>query len=127
MAGGIQPKQLASVGATAGQALIYDTVALTWGPGVPLDLQLVADVPMFPTGTTYSITKVGARVTQEKWTRTVGATNLRTIDYTYVGNRVSAEVRKVYAADGSTVLAQITLTYSYTFSTVTGITTTRDV
>jgi hypothetical protein len=76
---------------------------------------------------TYSNTITGGKVTQEKWIRTVGATNIKTIDYTYTGSKVTTEVRKVYATDGTTIIAQMTLTYTYTVSTVTGIVSTRDV
>jgi hypothetical protein len=78
-------------------------------------------------GSTWSRTVVDGKTTQEKWVRTAGATNLKIIDYTYSGTRVSTEVRKVYADDGTTIVAQMTLTYSYTGSSVTGIATTRDV
>lgn len=78
-------------------------------------------------GTTWSRTLTGGKITQEKWIRTVGATNLKTIDYTYSGGKVSTEVRKVYAENGSTVVAQMTLTYSYSGNAVSGIVATRDV
>ena len=78
-------------------------------------------------GTTWSTTITGGKVTQEKWVRTAGATNLKTIDYTYTVNKVTTEVRKVFATDGTTVVAQNTLTYSYTGNVVSGIVATRDV
>jgi len=78
-------------------------------------------------GTTWSTTVSGGKVTQEKWVRTAGATNLKTIDYTYTGNKVTTEVRKVFAEDGTTVVAQNTLSYSYTGNVVSGIVATRDV
>ena len=76
---------------------------------------------------TYSNTISGGKVTQEVWVRTAGATNIKVIDYTYTGPKVTTEVRKVYATDGTTIIAQTTMTYSYTGSVVTGITVTRDV
>lgn len=78
-------------------------------------------------GTTYTITRVSGKVTQEKWVRTADSTNYRVIDYTYIGSKVTTEVRRVYAANGITVIAQMTITYSYTGSNVTGAIATRDV
>lgn len=79
------------------------------------------------TGTTYSVTRSGSRVTQETWKNTLSTNNIKTIVYTYTGNKVTTEVRTVYATDGVTIIAQATLTYSYTGSTVTGDTTVRNV
>jgi hypothetical protein len=76
---------------------------------------------------TYSNTTSGGKVTQEVWIRTAGATNIKVIAYTYTGPKVTTEVRKVYALDGTTIIAQTTMTYSYTGSVVTGIVVTRDV
>lgn len=79
-------------------------------------------------GTTYSNTKVGNHITQEKWAKTVGGNTIKTIDYTYTGNQVTTEVRKVFdAATGLVIIAQVTITYSYTGSTVTGETIVRNV
>lgn len=80
------------------------------------------------TGTTYSNTRSGNKVTQEKWVQTANSRKIRTVDYTYSGNQVTTEVRTVYAAaDGTTILAQATITYAYTGNTVTGETIVRNV
>jgi hypothetical protein len=80
------------------------------------------------TGVTYSNTTTGGKVTQEIWVKTSNSFTIRQIDYTYTGTKVTTEVRKVFsAADGTTVIAQITLTYSYTGSAVTGETIVRNV
>lgn len=76
---------------------------------------------------TYTVTRVAGKVTQEQWQRTVGLTNVKTIDYTYTGAKVATEVRKVFALDGTTIIAQATVTYSYSGSSVTGAVVTRDV
>lgn len=91
-------------------------------------LGLLETEPASP-GTTYSNTIAGGKVTQEVWRRTADNTLLKTIDYTYtLGTpKVSTEVRKVYAVDGITIIAQVTMTYSYTGSQVTGIATVRNV
>jgi hypothetical protein len=76
---------------------------------------------------TYSLTRSGNKVTQEKWVRTGDFSNKRTIDYTYTSNQVTSEVRKVYASDGSTVTAQATFTYTYSGSNVSSISVVRDI
>lgn len=76
---------------------------------------------------TYSNTIVSGKITQEKWIRTGDSSNLKTIDYSHSGSKVSTEVRKVYAADGSTITLQMTVNYTYTGSLLTGQTVTRDV
>ncbi len=83
-----------------------------------------------PSGTnnTYSNTVTNGRVTQERWVRTAGGNNLKTIDYSYnLLGQVTTEVRKVYGPDGSTIIAQMTLIYTYSGSAVTGQIVTRDV
>ncbi len=80
------------------------------------------------TGVTYTITRSGSKVTNETWKNTSNSRNIKTIDYTYTGNLVTQEVRKVYAAaDGTTIIAQVTVTYSYTGNSVTGETIVRNV
>jgi len=79
-------------------------------------------------GVTYTVTRTGGDVTQEKWVRTSNTFNIKTIDYTYSSGKVSTEVRKVYAAsNGTTILAQETITYSYSGNSVVGSTIVRNV
>lgn len=82
--------------------------------------------PTIP-GTTYANTYTGNNITNETWKRTSNSTNIKTIDYTYSGNKVSTEVAKIYSANGVTVIAQTTRTYTFTGSKVTGVAMTRDV
>lgn len=89
-------------------------------------LGLLETEPASP-GSTYANTIVGGKVTQERWRRTADASLLKSIDYTYTGGKVTTEVRKVFATDGVTIIAQVTMSYTYTGSTVTGIVTVRDV
>ena len=89
------------------------------------DLFLVAE-PTTPNNT-YTNTIVAGVVTQELWVRTADLSNLKTIDYTRTAGKVTTEVRKVYAANGATIVAQATLTYTYTGVTVTGIVWVRNV
>jgi len=80
------------------------------------------------TGITYTVTRVGSSVSQEKWANTGSALTIKTIDYTYTSGKVTTEVRKVFSpADGTTVIAQATLTYSYSGSNVTGAVIVRNV
>lgn len=91
-----------------------------------LDLILV-ESPPGPDTTYANVKDVGNHVIQELWTRTLLATLLKSVDYTYTLSRVATQVTKVFAIDGSTILAQTTSTYSYTDGFVTGIVTTRDI
>jgi hypothetical protein len=76
---------------------------------------------------TYSRTIVGGKTTQEKWELTASSTQVKTIDYTYSGSKVTTEVRKVYADDGSTIQGQLTLSYIYSGSAVSSIGYVRNV
>lgn len=89
-------------------------------------LGLLETEPASP-GSTYTNTIVGGKVTQEVWRRTADASLLKSIDYSYTSTKVTTEVRKVFATDGVTIIAQVTMTYTYSGSTVVGITTVRDV
>ena len=79
------------------------------------------------TGTTYSVTRTGNKVTLETWTNTLSTNRIKTIAYTYSGPRVTTEVRTVYADNGVGIVAQATITYSYAGSTVAGDVTVRNV
>ena len=78
-------------------------------------------------GTDYSNTYTGQRVDQEQWKRTSDASLLKQIDYSYTGQRLTTEVRKVFAANGTTILGQLTVEYFYTGQLVTSIVTVRNV
>ncbi len=70
---------------------------------------------------------VDTTVNIETWTATVGAFLRKRLDYTYgVGGVVSTIRTRVYsAADGVTVVGDMTETFSYSGGQVTGSTTTR--
>lgn len=104
----------------------YTLTQLAAGGGVSLTDFLLDNIPVSP-NTTYTVTYTGSKVTQEKWVRTVGATNLKTLDYNYTGTKVTSEVSKVFDTDGSTILGQTTSSYTYSGSTVTGGTVVRNV
>lgn len=89
------------------------------------DLLLVAEPP--EPNNTYSNTIVGTQVTQEKWVRTSGSARLKQIDYTYTGLQLTTEVRKVYALDGTTIVAELTINYTYTGLSLTGETVVRNI
>lgn len=78
-------------------------------------------------GTTYSVTYASGLVSQELWKRSSDNTNLKQITYTYSSGLVQTEVRKVFAADGTTVVGQVTLTYAYTSGLLASVGETRDV
>ena len=79
-------------------------------------------------GVTYAVTYVGNKVTQELWTNTSNAFAIKRINYTFTDNRVTTEVRRVFSAsDGTTIIAQKTINYTYAYNVVTGATSTRDI
>jgi hypothetical protein len=75
---------------------------------------------------TYTPTYSGLLITTETWVRN-DATNIKTIDYTYTGDKVTTEVRKVFALDGTTIVAQLTWSYVYAGNIVTSATMVRNV
>lgn len=90
---------------------------------------LLDNEPTAETGATdaaYSTTYSGNNITNETWKRN-DTTNIKTIDYTYTGNRVTTEVRKVFAADGTTIVAEVTWSYTYTGNNLTSATMIRNV
>lgn len=89
--------------------------------------QLLEALEISTVGTTYTNTISSGRVTQELWKVTAGSINLKSIDYTYTGSKVTTEVRKVFLNDGSTIIGQVTLTYTYTGNIVSGIAQVRNV
>jgi len=89
------------------------------------DVDLGSD-PVYP-GTTYANTYSAGLLTQEQWTRTAGGTLFKSIDYTFSGNMIVQQVNKLFAANGTTIIAQTTQTYTYTDNRVTGGTIVRNV
>lgn len=94
----------------------YTLTQLTSGGGVSYSEFLLNNEPTAETGATdcaYTPTYTGIKVTKEEWKRN-DTTLIKSIDYTHTGISVTSEVRKVFAADGTTIVAQVTWTYSYT-------------
>jgi hypothetical protein len=90
---------------------------------------LLDNEPTAETGATdaaYTNTFSGLTITSETWKRN-DATNIKTIDYTYTGNKLTTEVRKVFALDGTTIEAQVTWTYVYTGNFLTSASMVRNV
>lgn len=70
--------------------------------------------PLMHSNIENTLTYSGSLVTQEKWVNTLTSKTVRQVDYTYTSGKVTKEVRKIFASDGTTVLAQETLDYTYT-------------
>ena len=91
---------------------------------------LLNNEPTAETGVTdaaYTVTRSAAfLVTNETWKRS-DATTIKTVDYVYTSSFVSSEVRKVFAANGTTIVAQVTWTYVYTAGFIVSSTMNRDV
>lgn len=81
-----------------------------------------------PSGSNYTYANVlsSGKVTSETWTRNAG-NKIKDIVYTYTNGKVTQEVRTVYDTNGTSVLAQQTIAYTYTGSTVSSETITRNV
>lgn len=75
---------------------------------------------------TYVPTYAGIKVTKEEWFR-LDLTLIQSVDYTYVGIKVATAVKKAFAPDGVTVIAQMTYVYSYAGIKVVQIDATRDI
>ena len=98
------------------------------GTGVTYTEFLLDCEPIAETGandSTYAATYSGNKITNEEWRRN-DATLLKSIAYTYTGNKLTTEVRKVFAANGSTIVAQVTWTYVYTGNKLTSATMIRN-
>lgn len=101
--------------------------ALDATPKAYVDYQFLLDCEPNGQNITYQPTYVGRLVAREAWTATVGGALIRSVDYTYAGPRVAQEVRKVYDPTGVTVVAQLTLLYTYGAGRLVSATETRDV
>lgn len=90
------------------------------------DFLLSSDLPY---GSGYTTGYTGLNLTSETWTNTAigGTPTVKTIAYTFTGLHLTQEVRKVYATDGTTIIAQCTIDYSYTLNKLSSATYTRNV
>jgi hypothetical protein len=77
----------------------------------------------------YANIKTNGFITRETWTNSFTSKLWKSIDYTrqHFKSKVITEVRKIYAPDGLTVVAQMTLAYTRTAGRITGATVTRDI
>jgi hypothetical protein len=78
-------------------------------------------------GVNENLTYSGNKVTKETYTRAADGSKIKTIDYTYTGNFVTQELRKVYAEDGIRVVAQKTLVYTYQGANAITVSSSRDI
>ncbi len=87
---------------------------------------LLLEVDPSEEDSTYAVTYDGNLVVKEEWLDDLSH-HIKTIDYSYIGNFVHEEVRKVYEPDGIVISAQQTVTYSYAGGKVIGAISTRDI
>jgi hypothetical protein len=87
---------------------------------VSLEDLLLVNEPPFP-NVSETLTYSGTTLTQEDWTRTVGSTLIRRVTYSYTSTKLTTEIRTVYATDGFTIVAQQTVTYTYSGSRLTSV------
>lgn len=76
---------------------------------------------------TFAATRTSGQVSRETWTYTATSLLLKSIDYTRVGGLVTSFVTKIFAEDGTTIIAQTTDTIARTGGVVTSGTTVRDI
>jgi hypothetical protein len=76
---------------------------------------------------TNTLTRTLGSVTKETWVNTATTKIIKTIDYTRSAGVVTVELVKVFAADGTTVVAQKTINYTRSGGNVTSIATTRNI
>ena len=99
------------------------------GGGISTREFLLDNEPIGETGgvdCTYTPTYTGLLVTREEWRRDDN-TLIKRVDYTYTGNHVATEVRKVYDDAGDVVVAQLTWTYNYAGNVMTSATMVRNI
>jgi hypothetical protein len=96
------------------------------GSGMEYVEYLLGNDPIRAGESSYAITYSGSSVTKEEWKRG-DLTLVKSADYTYVSSRCTQEVVKVFALDGTTVLAQVTWTYTYSSGKISSGSMTRDV
>ena len=129
---GLDPTVIGSISNNAGQLKGRDNTGvfdLRSGSGLTYIEFLLDNEPIDETGATdssYAATYSGNFMTLETWRRN-DATLLKSIAYTFTGNKLDTEIRKVFAPDGSTIVAQVTWTYSYTGNFLTSATMIRNV
>lgn len=104
-------------------------VSLITGSGLTYAEFLLDNEPTAETGATdctYIPAYTANKITKEEWKRN-DTTLIKSIDYSYTSGKVTQEVRKVFAANGTTIVAQVTWAYSYTGMDLTSAAMTRDV
>lgn len=78
-----------------------------------------------PTTNSYATTYTGGNLTYESWS--AGGLLIKDITYTFSGTFVQTEVRKVYATNGISVNAELTINYTYSGNTISSATYTRNI
>jgi hypothetical protein len=125
---GVDTTGLSNSAASTLQGLISDfDSAIGSGGNIGTDTDfLLENQPPEPTND-YIVTRSGQTVTKEEWKRTSDATLIKSIDYTYSGSFVTGELIKVFAADGTTQLGRVNITYTRTGGFVSSATRVREV
>jgi hypothetical protein len=92
-----------------------------------IDLNHALVAPPSDRAITFAATRTSGQVSRETWTYTTTSLLLKSIDYTRVAGLVTSFVTKIFAADGTTIIAQTTDTIARTGGVVTSGTTVRNV
>ena len=77
--------------------------------------------------TTFAVTRTSGQVSNETFSYTATAKAIKSIDYSRTGGLVTSFVTKVFAANGTTIIAQTTTTLSRVGGILSGATIVRNV
>lgn len=75
----------------------------------------------------YAATYGVGGMSDELWSFTGSGLAIKSVHYVYSSGLLSSEIRKVFGANGTTIVGQLTINYAYSSNLLTSITQTRDV
>lgn len=94
--------------------------------GVSSDDFLLNNNPMEPNNT-YNIYYNNGQVSSETWTNNTTGTLIKQINYTFTGSVITRQVRQVFDSTGVNIIAQLTISSTYSGTTLTSYTAVRDI
>ena len=111
---------------STGMVLPFRPSYLTAAVNYAAQYDFLIDSDPNSTALTYAVTRTAGVITRETWSN-AGPVLVKSIDYTYSDGTCTQEVRKVFAADGTTIVAQVTVVYTYSGGLIASATSTRNV
>ena len=117
---------LFSLSTTSGIVIPFRPAQALQAANFAAEYDFLLDCEPMQTNLTYTATYNGLYVSNEAW-YVAGPTLLKNIAYTYTAGNMTTEVRKVFAGNGVTILAQSTIVYTYSSNIVVSATYTRNI